>query len=717
MITNTNSESCGLTFDRRSFLKIGAAGLIVPITLSSGTSAAIAGTGSYVSGYVQVSVSDIVTLYVGQVEMGQGIMTGLAQVLGEELKVNWANIRVEHGPPDATLFGGQITGGSTSMKGWYTKLSQAGANAREQLRGAAAAAFKVSDASLITMANGCATYNNVSKTYGELAAAAAAISVTNAPLTGTRQFVGQRQPRVDIPAKVDGSAIFGIDVRIPGMVYAAVAHCPTIGGTTPATLPAKPSAALAIVGLGNAVAVVANDTWTAIKLVEALKVSWVIPSTSANIDTVKETTLSQGLLASTDLTKFVTNLDPVVGDPDAGLAKATAKIDVSYQLPHLAHACLEPLNCTVNLTTTSCEVWVPTQAPQWVVKTVTTLTGLTADKVKVNTTFLGGGLGRKIEQDYVSQAVKIAMSIKKPVKLTWSRKQDFQNDKYRPSAFIRIRAGLAPNGSLSMIYRNVSSSIAAQAGNPESTGPIAGVTQYVSPGKGLGYAFTDKRIEFAANNIGVPLGYWRSVGESYNTFALESAIDEIALASAQDPYALRTKLLNGKTRELAVLKAANDLANAAGAVPTGSARGISFLNSFGSIVALVAEVTTNATTGVISANKFFCALDCGVAVNPDQIEAQIQSGIVHGLAAALWGQATFTAGKSDLTNFNSYRMMKLNEMPLVQVKIIASDAAPGGVGETVVPIVAPAVANAYAKLKNTRVRTLPFYPGSTMGDL
>ena len=715
-MTATHSGSSRLDMNRRAFLKAGAAGLIIPITMSSGATPALAGSGAYVSGYVQVATNNIVTLYIGQVEMGQGIMTGFAQVLGEELKVNWANIRVEHGPPDAALFGGQITGGSTSMKGWYTKLSQAGANAREQLRGAAAAAFSVSDASLITMANGCATYNNVSKTYGELASAAAAISVTNAPLTGTRQFIGQRQPRVDIPAKVDGSAVFGIDVRLPGMVHAAVVHCPTIGGAAPAKLPTKPGSALAIVGLGNAIGVVANDTWTAIKLAEGLKVTWVIPPASANIDTAAEATLSQGLLASTNLSQFVTNLDPVLGNPDVGLANATGAIDASYQLPHLAHACLEPLNCTVNLTSTTCEVWVPTQAPQWVVKTVTTLTGLAANKVKVNTTCLGGGLGRKIEQDYVSQAVKIAMAVKKPVKLTWSRKQDFQNDKYRPSAFIRIRAGLAADGSLSMIYRNVSSSIAAQSGNPESTGPIAGVTQYVSPGKGLSYAITDKRVEFAANNVGIPLGYWRSVGESYNTFAMESAIDEIALASAQDPYALRTKLLSGKSRELAVLKAAFDLAATAGVVPSGNARGMAFLNSFGSIVALVAEVSVN-KTGVITANKFFCALDCGIAVNPDQIEAQIQSGIVQGLTAALWGQATFTAGKSNLTNFNSYRMLKLKEMPLVKVKIVTSDAAPGGVGETVVPLVAPALANAYAKLTGTRIRTLPFYPGSVMGDL
>ena len=310
----------------------------------------------------------------------------------------------------------------------------------------------------------------------------------------------------------------------------------------------------------------------------------------------------------------------------------------------------------------------------------------------------------------------VSKAIGKPVKLTWSRTQDFQNDKYRPCALIRVQAGLDVNHNVTaLIYRNVSPSINIQrntqpGNNPEDTGAVAGAT-------GLLYAVPNRRIEFVPNLADIPLGYWRSVGESYNTFAVESAIDELALAGKQDPLAFRKYLLTGNSRALAVLNAVDTLSGwSTTKLSTGNARGIAFLNGFGSLIALVAQISLN-SSGQIKVSKMFCAIDCGVAINPDSIEAQIQGGIAHGLSAALWGQVTFANGVPNATNFSNYRVLRMSEMPTVSVKVISSTAAPGGVGETGVPCVAPAIANAYATLTAKRIRTLPFYPGATMGGL
>ena len=376
---------------------------------------------------------------------------------------------------------------------------------------------------------------------------------------------------------------------------------------------------------------------------------------------------------------------------------------------------MEVLNCTASVTSTSCEIWAPTQGQALNIFTASAITGLPPTAITVHTTFLGGGLGRKFDQDFIGEAVKISKAVGKPVKLTWSRKQDFQNDMYRPCAAIRVQAGLDADKSLSaMLYRNVSPSINIQrntkpGNNPEDTGAVAGATD-------MPYAIPNRRIEFVPNPADIPLGYWRSVGESYNTFAVESAMDELALAAGKDPMAWRRSLLAGNSRALGVLDAVDALSGwSVSAAPAGSARGLAFLKGFGSYIALVAQISLS--SGKIKVGKMFCAIDCGVAVNPDQIEAQVQGGIVHGLSATLWGQVLFNAGVPNVSNFNNYRVLKLNEMPAVSVAIVPSTEAPGGVGETGVPCVAPAIANAYARLTGQRVRTLPFYPGATMGGL
>ncbi len=721
-----------ISIDRRTMIGAGATALVVPFAVTFVGGPTPAGVGATagaapalpstsLGAYLKIDTANVVTLAIGSTEMGQGIMTGMGQLVAEELQLSWSQIRVVHAPASAAspnpyanpLFHAQLTGGSTSTRGWYLPMRKAAAIAGQMLVSAAAtlkpgATFALASGGKVT--DGTTTY-----LFSDLVAVAATLPPpASAPLATTNTFIGQRIPRTDIPAKVDGSAIFGIDVQVPGMVYASVVHCPTLGGTV-ASLPTN-SGGHTLINLGNAVGVVANDTWSAMGAANSLatSVKWTLPASTASRDSASILATGNALLTSTTVTPHVYETTGAV-DPAAALAAAKTTIDATYQLPYLAHGCMEVLNCTAVVTATSCEVWAPTQGQQFCIPTIMGITGLPASAITVHTTFLGGGLGRKIEQDYISQAVTIAKVVGKPVKLTWSRKQDFQNDKYRPCASIRVQAGLDAGGAISgMIYRNVSPSINIQrntvpGNNPEDTGAVAGAL-------GLPYAIVNRRIEFVPNPADIPLGYWRSVGESYNTFAVESAIDELALAAGKDPLAFRKLQAAGDPRALGVLNAVDTLSGwSTTAAPKGSARGVAFLSGFGSYIALVALVS-GTTANTIKVSKVFCAIDCGVVINPDSIEAQIQGGIAHGLSATLWGQVTFAAGKPNVVNFSNYRVLRRGEMPTVSVAIVNSTAAPGGVGETGVPCVAPAVANAFAKLTGIRVRSLPFQPGAKMSD-
>ena len=724
--------SSTMVLTRRAFAGTAVAAVTVPVmlqtpagtTAATGTSLATASpaTSTALGALIKIDSADNVILEVGPSEMGQGIMSGLAQLVAEELMLDWSQVRAEQASPPATgpnpyanpLFHAQITGGSTSMRGWYLPLRQAAAVARQLLLNAAEKLTPGGGWALTTggkVTNGKTTYR-----FSELVATAATLpQPAQPPLATTTNAIGKSLPRTDIPAKVDGSAVFGIDVQVPGMVFASVVHCPTLGGVV-AAMPKSASGAIALVNLGNAVGVVASDTWTAMSIANGLasKITWTLPANLASRESASLLSQSQALVTSTTVAPRVYETSGAV-TPETVLPNARVKLDATYSLPFLAHGCMEVLNCTAQVTATSCEIWAPTQGQQICIATAQQITGLPTTAIKLHTTFLGGGLGRKIEQDYISQCLQIAKAVGKPVKLTWSRKQDFQNDKYRPSALIRVQAGLESSGALSaLIYRNVSPSINIQrntvpGNNPEDTGAVAGAV-------GLPYAIGSKRIEFVPLPTDIPLGYWRSVGESYNTFAVESAIDELALAAGRDPMALRTSLLMSTPRALGVLSAVDSLSGwSSTTAPKGSARGLAFLSGFGSYIAMVAQVA-QPSAGKLRVDKVFCAIDCGVAVNPNSIEAQVQGGVAHGLSATLWGQALFKNGVPNLINFSNSRVLRRSEMPVVSVKIVSSTAAPGGVGETGVPCVAPAVANAWARLTGVRVRTLPFFPGATMSD-
>lgn len=703
------------SIDRRAFLGGSAAALVVPFAVTFEARAQAAG--ATLGAYLKIDGANVVTVFIGASEMGQGIMTGLAQLVAEELMLSWSQVRGEHALASAAtpnpygnpLFGMQITGGSTSMRGWYLPMRKAAAIAREQLL---AAARQLYGGAWSLKAGGFVTNGSTAYPFSALVGTAARIAPsTNPPLATTTNVIGKRMARLDIPAKVDGSAVFGIDVRTPGMVYASVVHCPTLTGKV-ASMPSSAPGALALVNLGNAVGVVANDTWTAMKTAKALasRISWTKPASTAGLDSALVQANGRALAQST---KVAPKVYETTGSVDPAVVLASGrKVDALYQTPFLAHACMEVLNCTASVSANSCEVWAPTQGQQFCIPTIQAITGLQPSQITVHTTLLGGGLGRKIEQDYIAQAVMIAKAIGKPVKLTWSREQDFKNDKYRPTAAMRVQlGGLDANGAITaMLYRNVSTSINGQKGNPEDTGAVAGAV-------GLPYPIVNRRVEFVANACDVPLGYWRSVGESYNTFAVESAIDELALALGRDPMAFRKGLLVGDSRARGVLDAVDAASGwSTTSAPAGSARGVAFLKGFGSYVALVVQVSRK-KDGTLKVDKAFCAIDCGVAVNPDAIEAQMQGGVVHGLTAALWGEAVFAAGVPKPTNFSNYRVAKARDVPQISVAVVSSAAAPGGVGETGVPCVAPAIANAWARLTGQRVRTLPFYSGATMPGL
>lgn len=702
-----------ISVSRRDVLA-GGASLVISFTLGlSAREAAAAGISTPIGAFIEISGANKINVLVASSEMGQGVMTGLAQLVAEELMVDWPQVTAQHAPPgwaySNPLFGIQLTAGSSSIRGWFTPLRTAAATAREMLISAGAAALNAPRASCIAKHGRVwVTGTTRSVPYGQIAAAAANLPPpSNPPLVAKYRFIGKSVPRLDIPAKVDGSAVYGIDVRLPGMLYAVIQHCPTLGGTVAKT-PAKPAGAIAVVNLGDAVAVVATNTGLAKDLAQELNVQWSIPASSAQLDSALIHSKAQQVLAN-----GTPQIAEQIGAPDVALAKAARQISATYSLPYLAHACMEPLSCTASVTASACKIWAPTQSPIMCMFTAQALTGLPSDKITVTTTFLGGGLGRKFEQDYVAQAIKVAQAVKAPVKVTWPREQDFTNDQYRPMALVKVDTGVDASGQISAwIYRNVSPSILGQR-NPGMTNID---TQATEGSDQLAYSFASRRVEYVKHPAAVPVGFWRSVGHSINCFAVESAIDELALAAGQDPYAFRRKHLAGNARALAVLDAAASLGNWPATPPAGHARGIAYSEAFGSLVAQVVEISAP-TANAITVHKVACAVDCGMAVNPDQVTAQMEGGILHGLSAAMWGHVTFNKGVVSPRNFDRYRLTRMREMPVITVRIVNSGGPLGGVGEPGVPPIAPAIANAYARLTGKRLRNLPFFPAqSVMGD-
>lgn len=746
------------TMDRRQFLGgTAGVGLTLGFALGGGLAPATsqaAGTPQVVNTWLTVGTDNAISLTVGPSDMGQGSLQGLAQVIAEDLMVDFNRVTLVQGQATlatpAPIGSAILTAGSSVTRNNYWRLRDAAAMAREMLVQAAMNATGDGNRTNFAVSNGVITQLSSGRRipYGEVAAAAALLTPpASAPLVpdSALQVIGKSFARQDIPPKVDGSAKYGIDVRLPGMVFAAVRHGPSFGSTL-SGVPAAPSGALAVVplsvfagtgrgtevtGARNAVAVVAATTWDAMRMARSLSASWAPPANAAALNNAQFLADAQTL--ATNATPYLAGgsnppgtlytVEASTADAQAALARADTvkRLDVSYTLPYLSHACMEVLNCTVDYVPGErCEVWAPTQVARSALSMIVTMTGLRAEQVKLNTTLLGGGLGRKAEIDFIAQAVQVGMAVQRPVQLVWPREEDFGRDQYRPMALVKASAGLDANGQVTAwIYRNVSPSILGQRGS--ALGP-RGDSQATECSSGIPYGFGSRRVEWVSHPSPIPVGFWRSVGASINLFAVESLMDELALAAKQDPLQFRRAKLTDP-RWLAVLETAAALAGWSTPLPSGRARGLAVGSAFNSIVATVVEVSGSSATS-FRVTKVAVALDCYLTVNPGNVEAQLVGGVVHGLNAALYGQQTFSNGAAQRRNFNSNRMLRLNEMPAVSVKIMPRPAQTdrtvpiGGVGELGVPTLAPALANAVARLAGgSRVRSLPFFPNATMGGL
>jgi len=704
---------------RRAFLKAGVAGggfvlgFGLPAFLGD---AAAATSGSFEpNAFIRIGSHGSVTLTMPQVEMGQGTYTSMSMLIAEELEVALSQVRLEHAPPDIKRYGNpllagdQITGGSTSIRAFWEPMRQAGAAARVMLISAAAKRWQV-DPSACHAERGEVVHTARRRRikYAALAADAARMPVPEkVALKRPEEFklIGTPAKRLDTPAKVNGKAVYGIDVRPPGLKIATLAQSPVFGGrlkSVDETAARSVKGVRQVVRLDDAVAVVADHMGAAKKGLAALVIEWDNgPNAALGTEDIARA-LEQGTLGAGAVAQNV-------GDIDKAIAGATTKIDAIYQVPFLAHAAMEPMNCTVHVRKDGCEVWVGTQVVARAQTTAAKTTGLPLDKVVVHNHLIGGGFGRRLEIDGVTRAVQIAMQVDGPVKVIWSREEDLQHDMYRPYFVDRMSAGLDEGGMpVAWSHRFAGSSILArflpQAFNngldPDTTdGAI-----------NLPYALPNAHVEYLRMEPpGIPTAFWRSVGPSHNVFVVESFIDELAAAAKKDPVDYRLALLAGSPRAKAVLRLAAEKAGWGRPLPKGRGRGVATQFVFGTYLAEVAEVEVS-KDGEIRVQRVVCAVDCGLVVNPDTVQAQVQSAVVFGISAALFGKITLKDGRVEQSNFDTYRALRMSETPPIEVHIVRNTEAPGGMGEPGTSAIVPAVVNAIFAATGRRLRKLPADP-------
>jgi isoquinoline 1-oxidoreductase subunit beta len=725
------------TLSRRTFLRAGAAaggGLLVSFSLPARIGTTLAAGAQSVpdfmpNGFIRIDRDGHVTLIMHKVEMGQGTYTAMPMLIAEELEVDLSQVRLEHAPPDDALyaeplFGVQETGGSTSVRGNWEPLRRAGATARSMLVSAAAQTWGVASSDC-RAASGAVIHGPTGRSlaYGALVDRAARLPVPGGvALKDPKDFklIGTPAKRLDTPDKVDATAQFGIDVRLPGMKFAAVAACPAFGGKLASVDDAKAKTmpgVLQVVHLDDAVAVVAADTWTAKQGLAALDVRW---------DDGPNATLSTGdvvrqLAAASEKSGVVARKD---GDVAGAMAGAAQKVEAIYEQPFLAHATMEPVNCTVHVRSDACEIWVGTQVPTFTQNAAAKVTGLPKAKVQVHNHLLGGGFGRRLEVDFITRAVQVAKQVTGPVQVLWSREEDIQHDMYRPYYYDRIAAGLDAQGKpVAWTHRVTGSSIIARVSSelfPKNLRVIRalGLGSIIATVKGLDtdavegaaeppYDLPNIRVEYVRQEPpGIPTAFWRGVGPTRSIFVVESFMDELAAATQRDPFEYRRALLDRSPRAKAVLELAAERAGWGRPLPAGSGRGIALLHAFGSYIAQVAEVAVS-KQGDVRVRRVVCAVDCGTVVNPDIVKAQMESGIVFGISGVLWGEITLKNGRVEQHNFSDYRVLRMSEMPAIEVHLVTSSAAPGGVGEPGTSAVMPAVTNAIFAATGRRIRKLP----------
>jgi isoquinoline 1-oxidoreductase subunit beta len=701
---------------RRTFLQAGVAaggGLMLSLSLPlPGREAEAASAASFApNAFIRIGGDGQIVLTIPFVEMGQGTYTSIPMLIAEELEVDLSQVRLEHAPPDEKLYanpllGVQATGNSNAIRGAWQPLRQAGAIARTMLVSAAAKRWNVEPASCRAQ-SGEVVHELTGRRakYDDLAVDAARMPVPEkVALKRPQNFklIGTPAKRLDTPAKVNGTAVYGIDVRPPGVKIATLVQSPVFGGRVKSVDDAAAKAVKdvrQIVRLDDAVAVVADHMGAAKKGLAALKIEWddgphaklSTPDVAAELE---QATLRPGAVAQN------------IGDVDSAMARAVTQVEATYQVPFLAHATMEPMNCTVHVREDGCEVWVGSQALARVQAAVAKTVGLPLEKVVVHNHLIGGGFGRRLEADGAIRAVQIAQQVDAPVKVVWTREEDIQHDMYRPYWFDRMSAGLDEKGKpVAWSHRFAGSSVIARWLPP---GFKNGLDPDSTEGAiDLAYDLPNFHVEYLrVEPPGIPTAFWRSVGPSHNVFVTESFIDELAAAAKQDPVAYRRGLLDKSPRAKAVLELAAEKAGWGQPLPQAFGRGVSLQFVFATYMAQVAEVEVS-KDGAVRVRRVVCAVDCGIAVNPDTIRAQVQSAIMFGITAALHGQITLKAGRVEQSNFDTYQILRMNEAPAVEVHIVQSSEPPGGMGEAGTSAIVPAVTNAIFAATGKRLRKLP----------
>jgi len=699
------------TLSRRTFLKVSAAagGVLIVGGYVPGLQDEAEAAGIFEPNvWLKIGADDSITIMLSQLEMGQGVMTSMPMLVAEELDIDWNKIKTEWTPADAKYgnpnFGGaQLTAGSNSVRGMWKLLREAGATARVMLVTAAAQTWGVAE-------NTCSTDKGevIHKAsgrrlrYGSLVDKAAALPMPKAvSLKDPKDFriIGQSLPRLDIPEKVNGKAGFGIDVKRPGMLIARIVRCPVFGGKVASFNPGKAKAVTGVrhvVEISNGVAVVADNYWAASKGAQALDVKW-----------------NEGALANLNSADIIKRYAALAeqpgkvarnnGDASAAMKNAAHSFERVFEVPFLAHACMEPMNCTADVRSDACDVWVPTQGQTASQAAAVAASGLPAKAVNIHTTYLGGGFGRRGEADFVTEAVETSKAVGKPVKVVWTREDDIQHDFYRPVTYVRMWGAVDASGQpVVFMQRLVQQSLMKRLG-PMPPNGVDFIS--VDGAANLPYAIPNIRIEYTETDPGIPYGFWRSVGASVNGYVVEAFIDELATTAGKDPYQFRHDLLSKAPRHRAVLDLVAEKSGWGKPLPQGHARGIAVMEAFGSIVGQVAEVSV--TNGAVRVHKVWCAVDTGWVINPDTIKAQMEGGTIYGLTAALKGEITIQNGRVMQHHFNDYPMMRHNEAPEVEVHIVPSAETPGGIGEPSTAVAAGALANAVAAATGKRIYRLP----------
>lgn len=701
---NTTAQS-----SRRDFIKTAAivsGGLLVGFSVPSIKDAGAAGTMYTPNAWVHIADDNTITLISARSEMGQGVYTSMPMLIAEELNVDIRQITVAMAPPNQKLYGNallggpQLTGGSTSVRDGWEKLRIAGAQVREMLISAAAAKWNV-DRADIKAENGMVLGpRGMKATYGELAEAASKLPVPEkVALKDPSQFriVGKRTARLDTPAKTNGTAEFGIDVKLPGMVYAALEQCPVIGGTVKSYDSTRAKAmpgVLAVVQIPDGVAVVADSWWRANMARRQLAVVW---DEGAGA-TLNNKAMLDGIRAATGTPMPIKK----VGDAQAVIAASSRVVRREYVSQLLSHAPLEPMNFTASYADGKMLLIGPTQWQDGAQGAVAKAVDMKPEDVAVQTTFLGGGFGRRIDLDFIVQAAQISKAVNKPVKLVWSREDDMTHDFYRPQSLHRMAAALGADGKpTAMTFRMTSQSVTGRVfGLPgDMNDPLMTEAALAA------YEIPALQHDYIKHDAGLRVGYWRSVSHLLNAFANESFIDELAKEAGQDPYAYRMSMLGSQPRFANVLKLAADKAGWGKPLPAGRARGIALMEGYDTYMAQVAEISM--VDGAVKVHRVTVAADLGRMVNPDTVEAQIQSSVAFGMGAALMQEITLEKGRVQQTNFNQFPVVRMNESPAIDIILVNSTEKPGGIGEPATAVIVPAIANAVAALTGKRVRQLP----------